>query len=241
MRRLFILLLLSISASLYSQVKTLSEVVKENEVETERQRRKSISVESLQKIEHTLNLEPLADNNNDYSFRLSFNYSAITIYKNGDDTFGDIIIVAKNEDEYHTKDQLFRLKVALTKDQAQKALALIDSTAIDTIPSKEYIVGWGQGFDGISYALQQKKSDIHGIKTYWSPKIFPELPQAVAIEQFKSELLSIIGYRNVYETFQRIIPFDAYSMGGAWVAGKILPYKEYMKKKREARRKKRQK
>lgn len=240
---LFILLIIPYCC--YSQEKSVHEMIKSYDAEKERQleeskRRTEIDKEYSLKHEQKLGIDPVEDNNNEYTFRLSFFNTFITLYKYNGQVFGDIKLVAKNHDDY-PDGELFKMTYNIPHQQVDQVLKLIDSTAVDTIPSEAYIKGWGQGFDGIGYTLEQKTDSAYTYKCYWSPRLFKELPQAVAIEQFTDKLLEIIEYKNLYNDFEARIPFDSYSTGSYYTVTKILTWEEYRQKKREARRRKRKK
>ena len=148
--------------------------------------------------------------------------------------------MAESKDELNDG-EIFTATYAIPKDKAEQMLQVIDNAAaVDTIPDDAYIADWKMGFDGIDYKLQQKKDSTYTFKSYWSPFLFKELPQAIVIQHFTDELLNIVDYKNLHSGFHNQVPFNMYSEGSNYTIGKIvIATKEYKKKKREARRRKR--
>lgn len=181
--------------------------------------------------------DAIEDDNGDYSFRLSYFGRAITVYKLDTLSFGNVTVGVYELGQFGTgpTGEVFKMTFALKPQQAKAILDLIETSKIDSLPTYKDISGWSQGFDGIIYSLQHKKGGVYTLKNYWSPHI-QTVSEAKVIEQFTNEIHEIVGFKEILETFNRMVPFQTYSYGGAVSISRIMTRKEYRRHKRIQRK-----
>lgn len=188
----------------------------------------------IQEQNEVLGYEPIEDDTNDYSFRLSYNATAITVYKIDNSCFGNMTLNVYELGEFANEDtgKIFKMTFSLTQMEAKSILELIDKTQIDTIPTDKLIKEWRQGFDGVTYNLEYKKNAVYSLKSYWTPRSQPYVSEAVKIEDFTTRLFEILTASGYYETFNRLIPFRIYTNGSGTIVARVLTEKEYRAYKR---------
>lgn len=182
--------------------------------------------------ERFYSLKDIECNKNDYSFRLSFYGSVITIYKYNELYFGDIQKYTDEVDCRGETGKFFKITFSIPSEKVKKTIALIENTSIKTIPSQKYISEWQHGLDGITYLIEEKDS-IYSIKSYWTPLV-QSAPEAKKIGDFVDELLDILDFPTFDETFYSQVPFASYSLDSVTVS-KVMTNKEYRIWKRGCR------
>lgn len=192
----------------------------------------------VQKANTDFGYDPVEDDNGDYSFRISTPSMVVTVYKLDTLCFGSIAFGAHEMNDFSNdySGKKFKMQFALTRKESTAILDLIKQTQIDTIPTDKLIPGWQYGFDGTTFILQHKKDAVYSLKKYWSPWAQRNVPEAVKIEYFTTQISSILkisGYRTIFE---KTIPFRMWTYGGSTIIGKPFKtkqeYRDYKRRKR---------
>lgn len=192
----------------------------------------TLSYHYIQKNNLKYGHEPIEDDNGDYSFRFSYNYTAITVYKLDSLSFGDIRIGIFGLDEV-APDDTFTMTFSLKPQQAIAILKLIQETHIDSIPDDDKVPGWQHGYDGITYSIESKHNSLYSLKNYWTPRAQRDLPEAIIVEEFKTRIWQIIGMEALYQTFEKLIPFRSYSYGDGILISRAYTLEEQRKHERK--------
>lgn len=124
----------------------------------------------------------------------------------------------------------------LEPQQVKEIRKLIDSSAINEIPSDRYINNWQQGFDGITYLIEHKKDNLYSFKKYWTPSSQPAFKEAIAILNFTNALDRIVEYQVKKKLFEHEIPFYGWTNGSTVIVKIVSDFKAYQKYKRMKKR-----
>lgn len=162
-----------------------------------------------------LGYDPIEDDNNDYSFRLSHYDTAITVYKRGSSCFGSVVYNVYETNEFGDKEtgKKFKMTFSLTPQEAKSVMELIEETKVDSFPTHQLIPVWSQFPAGVLYTLQHKRNSIYSLKTYTSPDAVPDSNEAVQIDNFIKKLADILNLLDSSDKFKMQIPFKTYSNG----------------------------
>jgi hypothetical protein len=167
----------------------------------------------------------------DNAFRIVTNCNTIEIRKSDSTYFGYIKFNVFEIDKVQTG-KLFQQIFPLNKETVREMFALIDSTEIGKIPSDLFIKNWKQGFDGINYTVEVKTQNSYSYKSYWTPTIQENVPEAILIQKFIDKFYEMANSKANYNTFKRNIPFLSWTCNGV-IVSKVLTKTEYRKYKRK--------
>ncbi len=173
--------------------------------------------ESLKKS----NLTDLTKSKDAFHLRIVFTeIQMLDIWTNDFKTFnGRIINWAQTSGQ--TPEKFFSEIVPLSGEQAQSVYNLFTDSGISKIPTASQVKGWDDGLDGSEYTIEYSTRNEYSFKEYWTPKAFPKVDQAVAINTFVTKLDKQLKIRYSWNAFIRTLPrYSFYSGGGQ--ATKIL-------------------
>ncbi len=144
-------------------------------------------------------------------------------------------------DEYVQYDETptnrtFTMVNLLNTDTAKLIRQLILSSDILNLPSDDSIKGWKQGADGITYIIESSTKNYYTFKTYWTPKAQASLQEAVQVQTFVDNLLSLVNAQATWNSFAKTIPYECFINGGPSVICKVLTRKErkrYVKERKK--------
>lgn len=203
------------------------------------------------KFSEKLGLKPLKDSPYEFHFRVWTENQVLDIWQNSQNIFsGSLTLWAE---EYTYDDGPSRTFFKQYKVSSKTVLGiknLIDSHKILTIPSDSEIKGWNQGCDGITYKLEFCDRQNYYFKSYWTPSVIENVPEAKIILHFILKIRENGNYERLWKAFVQKIPYHMYVIGDGSYAGennwskeKINQYhqkrKEYLKalKKKKKRKK----
>jgi hypothetical protein len=188
-----------------------------------------------------LSLPLLDTSSNKEYYRVWTNRQVIDIWKNSNGTFGGNLTAWTDEYvPYNEKptNRTYIKVVPLTSDTAQFVQQLFLSSGILNLPTDNSIKSWRQGFDGITYIIEQSSKDSYSFKTYWTPKAQGSLKEAIQVQSFIDSVFSIVRAQDVWKSFANTIPYECYINGGPGIACKVLTTKErknYIKERKNYR------
>lgn len=94
----------------------------------------------------------------------------------------------------------------IDSDTAQLIYQLYNDLDISTIPTYQEIRGWRPGTDGIVYTIDCNNAGRYSSKSYWSPWAFKDLPQAVTVDKFVSEVERLLHFQDKRKHFLTSLP-----------------------------------
>lgn len=125
----------------------------------------------------------------------------------------------------------------LTAQQVSDIKQLYKKLDVQKIPSDKFIKSWQQGFDGITYIIEEKSHKLYAFKNYWTPSAQYEFDESRRILAFTSTIEEIVDYSSKWKEFQREIPFYGWTYNGSLIVLKVIVNtKEYRKYKRKKNR-----
>ncbi|MDV6166907.1 hypothetical protein R1T16_00615 [Flavobacterium sp. DG1-102-2] len=192
----------------------------------------------IQEQNKRLGYDAIENDSGDYSFRLSYNGTAITVYKLDNVYYGSIVYNIYETNEFGDKEtgKTFKMTFGLSPQQAKPVLELIQETKIDTIPTDKLIPAWRPGFDGILYTLEHKESSVYSLKSYWTPLAQNNVSEAAEIENFIKKLSEILNLPDYLDKFRMQIPFQTYSDGSGSVISHFKTHKDSRTHQRKMKR-----
>lgn len=122
---------------------------------------------------------------------------------------------------------------SLSQDTANLVRQLFISSDILNLPTGDSIKGWQNGFDGITYIIENSSKNNYYFKTYWTPEAQDSLIEAKRVQLFVDSAFTLANASNVWRQFTTTIPYECYINGGPGVACKVLTKKERKKYIRE--------
>ncbi|MFV0470190.1 MAG: hypothetical protein ACK5MK_14860 [Dysgonomonas sp.] len=78
------------------------------------------------------------------------------------------------------------------------------------------INGWQQGADGITYLIEYADKDSYSLKKYWTPYAQDSIKEALIVENFMTDISTLLDNKGNYERFKDSIPKKngCYTNGG---------------------------
>lgn len=143
----------------------------------------------------------------DFNFRFRNHGQVIEISKDGPNYSGTITNYI-----YHTKkagrnrSEMLSDKVILSSNQVEDLLKIIQRTGILQLPSSNEIKAWKNGFDGISYMIEQADRDSYWMKNYWTPTSQDSIPESLVVLDFINALSDYLHLPEVYSSFRKTLP-----------------------------------
>lgn len=150
-------------------------------------------------------------NTDGFRFRLWTDNQVIDISQNS----GKVVTFEREYDEknYQKKGKLHSETAKVVEPTLSQFLQLIQSSKILELPSEDEIEGWAQGFDGITYTVEYSTTSEYYFRTYWTPDIQPELPEAVLVENFVQQTKKQLNLKMLYDQFFAKLPKGCYNNG----------------------------
>lgn len=186
-----------------------------------------------------LELEHLSKSDKNWHFRVWTNKQVVEIWTDSNNkTNGRITSWTEEyiQDNKNSKARIFKETKELETIQVQTMISLVNKYQIDTIPDEHLIINWGQGFDGITYIIENSNLTDYYFKTYWTPHAQNNLNEALVIQSFIDSCINISTADSIWNDFANRIPFKCYINGGPMVTCKAIIIEK--KKWRMNRRKK---
>ncbi len=153
--------------------------------------------------------------NDKFRFRISTIRQTIEIWTNDYLHFeGRLINYAETTKSAPKK--YYRQSTVIDSSLASKIYKLCITKKVFQIPTNDSIAGWVDGMDGgyseIEYSLNNKYSH----KKYWAPENFPNIPEAVIINDVYTEIQTILEIHREWSYFIFMLPevcflFDGYT------------------------------
>lgn len=176
---------------------------------------------------------PLLDTSSDKEYyRIWTNRQAIDIWQTPSGTFCGKLTTWTDEyvpNNEEPTNRSFIISKNLTDDTVKLVRTLILTSDILSLPTDDLIKGWQQGFDGITYIIEQSSIDTYSFKTYWTPKAQDSLKEAKQVQDFIDSVFKLTNAQIVWKEFSKTIPYECYINGGPAVACKILTKNERKK------------
>lgn len=188
-----------------------------------------------------LSLSSLDTSSSKEYYRVWTNRQVINIWQNSNGTSGGDLITWTDEYVPYNEKPTNRTHVnvqPLTSDTAEFVRQLFLSSGILKLPTDDSIKRWQQGFDGITYVIEQSTNDSYSFKTYWTPKAQDSLREAMQVQMFIDSAFSLVNAQQKWQSFAKTIPYECYINGGPSVACKVLTAKErkkYIKERKNYR------
>jgi hypothetical protein len=200
-RRSLLYILLFLGTNLYGQTKELSIPTYTNGEQEfwykwENERAEKLKLNDLKRTKHSI------------YFRLSTDNQIIDIYsKDGQIFNGQLTIYTSSYDqEQKKKGKYYSSTISLTRDTAKQIIDLFEK--IKDIPTDSEIEGWRLGTDGKTYIIQLATRDKYSFKTYWTPDSFEDLQEAIEINDFVTQIESLMTVDKRTKAFFDSLPQD---------------------------------
>ncbi|MBI1286033.1 MAG: hypothetical protein GC178_00480 [Flavobacteriales bacterium] len=238
MKYLLAKLLLLIAISVFGQERELHIPIKQNG--------DTIPWYDMQmKFVSILGLEPLQSTSSHLAFRIWTDKQVIEINEYPGHLSGRIISWAI---EYSFEKQSTIGPVRFTIDtlpEVQTSLAknLIKSSDIRKVPDERSIPNWLQGYDGVTYYIEDADSSSYSFKSYWEPETQGSLVEALLVDSLIKKLCRVVEAKSYWTKFEDVLPFVCYQSAGPFVtcSRKMLNYgtrRQWRKTKRKSKREK---
>jgi len=138
---------------------------------------------------------------NNLIFRISSLTNAVTIstddYKNFQGLFTRFVNCSNNNFDSYSKN--------IDSVISEKIYNILISNSVFNIPSDNEISGWSAGFDGREILIEKKENGIYSINEYWTPEIFPNIPEAKIINDVDKEIFDLLPD---YDFSEDLLPKD---------------------------------
>ncbi|KOS08038.1 hypothetical protein AM493_19770 [Flavobacterium akiainvivens] len=172
--------------------------------------------------------EPVELSLADYTFRLTWCFNSVVLYKNQGKYYGwaKTYIINSNKPE-----ETFGMTYTVDSVTVKSLIALVDSTNIRQIPTDNLIKGWPDGFDGTGYTIEEKHNGSYTYKNYWSPASH-NFTEAQTIALFVERFEEIGNFYNLTKPVYELRPFRYYRVGCGVAGIKILTKTESKKEDR---------
>lgn len=125
---------------------------------------------------------------NSLVFRISSLTKAVTIItddrNNFSGTFTRYVSCPDNKFDSYSK--------KINSKVSEKIYAILISNSVFNIPSDNEIPGWSAGFAGREVLIEKKENGIYSINEYWTPEIFPDIPEAKIINIIDKEIFELL-------------------------------------------------
>jgi len=169
-------------------------------------------------------------------YRVWTNKQVISIWQDYNGVISGNIITWTDEyppyNEKPTNRTFIKIK-PLTSDTARLIQQLFLASGILSIPSDNAIKGWQQGFDGVTYFIEQSSKDNYSFKTYWTPTSQGTLAEAIQVQSFIDAISSLGDLKGEWKSFEKVIPYECYINDGPGITCKVLTTKERKQLARE--------
>ena len=87
------------------------------------------------------------------------------------------------------------------------------SQNIFRIPTDSKIKGWYPGDDGEEYIMEYASKNFYSFKTYWTPSIYKNIPEAVLISKISKEMETTFLLNEHLHNFMKGLPKGCYRVG----------------------------
>ena len=167
-----------------------------------------------------IGLKDLQTSTDTFHFRFWTDVQALDLWTNDHKSYFAIVTnYAERYDDKLLRKNVYKIgkvysnQVVLDSSKAREIFNMIDKLSILTIASDDKITGWGQGFDGVEFLIENFSSKQYEFKTYWTPRMFADsLREAKQIQTF-------VDYLNndfkIYEYYQKLaLPEGSYKRNG---------------------------
>ena len=149
---------------------------------------------------------------------------------------GRVIFAVEN---LNKKSDYYRKIFPLTQQQTEKIFEIIKIYDLETLPTDNKISGWLRGFDGNLFEIESNINNIYTYKSYWTPTVQNNVPEAkkiISLTDNLNEIINIIDLKKQYDTENKFLSYRPY--GVSYSVLKILTKKEVRKQKRIERKNK---
>lgn len=203
------------------------------------------------KLSKKIGLKPLKDSPYKFHFRVWTENQVLDIWQNSQNIFsGSLTFWAKEYTYDDGPSRIFFEPYQVPNKTVLKVKKLIDSCKVLSISSDSEIKGWNQGCDGITYKLEFCDRQNYYFKTYWTPSVIENVPEAKTILHFILKIREKGNYERLWKVFAQKIPYYMYVIGDGsyarennWSKEKINQYhqkrKEYLETLNKKKKRKR--
>jgi hypothetical protein len=182
-----------------------------------------------------INLKDLQTSKDTFHFRFWTDIQAIDIWTSDYKKYsGTVTNYAQRYDDKLLKKGIYKVaklysnQIVLDSTKAKQLFIIIEKLSIVDIPSDDKIKGWGQGFDGVEYLIENSTPMQYDFKTYWTPRIFVDsLKEAKQIQALVDFLYKDFKMYNYYDKLK--LPEGSYQRNGVQgitIIGKSLDVTE---------------
>jgi len=183
-----------------------------------------------------LDFEDLKESNVNWNFRLWSNDYVLDLIETNNHLQGTVYMIARELHNETNPNACFIQIVQLDSNITIQLKSLITTFNNKNIPTQDSISNWGIGFDGSVYGIEfiQNGNYIH--KTYWQPSSFPQIKEAVVVNDFVVSVENKFNFNKLDSTFYTKIPFHSFTINGFWLITKPQSKKEAKLYKRAIRK-----
>lgn len=169
-------------------------------------------------ITNKFTLDNLSKSLYPFSFRISSLNTIIDIWtEDGTKFLGRQTFFTSTSDENPEEIKYLSKKVTIREDTAQLINQLIEDYGLQNLPVQDSIKDWGNGFDGTIYLIEFATTKSYSFKSYWTPKAFPSIPEAVTLANFVSKIEDLLMQKQTFDSFINSLPTNkSYRYGNSW-------------------------
>ena len=184
-------------------------------------------------------LKELTESNVNWNFRLWSNDYVLDVKEINNQLEGTVYMIARELNNEINPNTCFIQIVQLDSNITIQLKFLISKFNNKNIPTQDSISNWHIGFDGSAYGIEfiQNGNYIH--KTYWQPSSFPQIKEAVVVNDFVVAIENQFNFNQLDSTFYSKIPFHSFTINGFSLITKPYSKKEAKLYKRAVRKKRR--
>jgi hypothetical protein len=136
---------------------------------------------------------------------------------------GGHFVSTQDDKGYSCGSGLVSLSKTFDTALARKAIKLIDSFSVFSIPPSDSIAGWGKRdstrksidvADGEMYSIEYSTPTIYSFKSYYAPYSYTGAKEAIEMSTLLSRLSILLAVVNDWNDFINGLPRGSYSIGG---------------------------
>ena len=229
MRTLLTIIILIFSISLFGQTKTLTNVVYANGDTSIWFKYQNIVIKDL-------SLSRLDTSTSTFHFRVWKTNQVLDVWQNSNSSYSALLtswVTERTPTKETPTDRTLVDRKIFNKDTVKNILNFVTTSEINKLPTDNLILGWKQGFDGLTYIIEFATATTYSFKTYWTPKAQDtSLQEAKFLDTFVDNIFEIANGKATWNNFEKSIPYECYNVGGT-IRCKVLTKKQKRQYARE--------
>lgn len=229
MKTLLTIIILSLSVAVLGQTKTLYNVTNPNGDTSFWFKYQNIVIDDLALVR--LDTSTLT-----YHFRVWKTNQVLDVWQNRDSSYSAQLtcwVTERTPTKEVPTDRTLIERNIFSKDTARAILNFVTASEINKLPTDNFISGWKQGFDGVTYIIEFANPTTYSFKTYWTPKAQDtSLQEAKILQSFVDNIFDLANSKATWNNFEKSIPYECYNVGGA-IRCKVLTKKQKRQYARE--------